>query len=248
MTDLKPKRVARRKPKSRLKSRAESHAENQRGASASSSLGRARDPEKTRARILSAATNEFALKGFDGARVDMIAKRAKTNKRMLYHYFGDKKALFEAIVGKMLSEHEQSFAAAPTDLEDMIVFQFNACPSKAKWLRLMLWESLAYGEGPVMAERQRSEQMKKSCERMRQAQKNGKMCASLPAEHALLAMMAMSVFPWAFPQVTRMLTGTAPSEKGFRDRYTEVLREVSRRMKPVASGHPPRAEQRLPLS
>jgi AcrR family transcriptional regulator len=206
----------------------------------SPSPARVRDPEKTRARILSAATNEFALKGFDGARVDMIAKRAKTNKRMLYHYFGDKKALFEAIVGRMLSEHEQTFNAAPTNMEDMAVFQFNACPSKSKWLRLMLWESLAYGEGPVMAERVRRERMEKSIERMREAQKSGVMCSKLPPEHAVLAMMAMSVFPWAFPQVTRMLTGTAPSDKGFRDRYTEVLREVTRRMKAAPqprSGH-----------
>lgn len=161
----------------------------------------------------------------------MIAKRAKTNKRMLYHYFGDKKALFEAIIGRMLSEHEQSFAAAPTDFEDMVVYQFNACPGKSKWLRLMLWESLAYGEGPVMAERVRRERMEKSIERMRKSQSAGVMCSKLPPEHAILAMMAMSVFPWAFPQITRMLTGTAPSEKVFRDRYTEVLREVTRRMK-----------------
>ena len=229
---------------SKTRRREKSRADARRDPSATRSLARARDPEKTRARILSAATNEFASKGFDGARVDMIAKRAKTNKRMLYHYFGDKKALFEAIVGKMLSEHEQSFNAAPTDIEDMAVFQFNACPSKSKWLRLMLWESLAYGEGPVMAERVRAERLEKSVERMRHAQKSGAMCAKLPAEHALLAMMAMSVFPWAFPQITRMLTGTAPSEKAFRDRYTEVLREVTRRMKAapparaMQTGHP----------
>ena len=178
----------------------------------------------------------------------MIAKRAKTNKRMLYHYFGDKKALFEAIVGSMLSEHEQAFAAAPTDPEDMIVFQFNACPSKSKWLRMMLWESLAYGEGPVMAERVRAERMEKGIERMRQAQKNGSICGKLPPEHALLAMMSMSVFPWAFPQITRMLTGTAPSEKAFRDRYTEVIREVTRRMKPAAPAGAARSKRSAPLS
>jgi AcrR family transcriptional regulator len=212
------------------------------------SPARARDPEKTRARILSAATNEFALKGFDGARVDMIAKRAKINKRMLYHYFGDKKALFEAIIGKMLSEHEQTFSAAPLKMEDMAVYQFNACPSKSKWLRLMLWESLAYGEGPVMAERVRRERMEKSIQRMRAAQESGSMCSKLPAEHALLAMMAMSVFPWAFPQITRMLTGTAPSDKTFRDRYTEVLREVTRRMKAAPQPRSAHGPQVTPLS
>jgi AcrR family transcriptional regulator len=50
----------------------------------------------TRARILEAATAEFAHYGLGGARVDRIAKRAGANKRMLYYYFGSKEALFLA--------------------------------------------------------------------------------------------------------------------------------------------------------
>ena len=53
-----------------------------------------RDPERTRAAILEAATQEFAENGMGGARVDSIAERAGTNKRMLYHYFGDKEQLY----------------------------------------------------------------------------------------------------------------------------------------------------------
>lgn len=53
-----------------------------------------RDPERTRAAILEAATQEFAENGMGGARVDAIAERAGTNKRMLYHYFGDKEQLY----------------------------------------------------------------------------------------------------------------------------------------------------------
>ncbi|MFM2240961.1 MAG: hypothetical protein RJA69_2335 [Pseudomonadota bacterium] len=54
----------------------------------------ARDPENSRARILAAAHAEFAQHGFDGARVDRIATQAGLNKRMLYHYFGNKDELF----------------------------------------------------------------------------------------------------------------------------------------------------------
>jgi AcrR family transcriptional regulator len=57
-------------------------------------LPKKRDPEATRGRILAAAKVEFARKGLGGARIDDIAKRAKTNKRMLYHYFGGKETLF----------------------------------------------------------------------------------------------------------------------------------------------------------
>jgi len=55
-----------------------------------------RDADRTRARILEAATGEFARYGLGGARVDRIAARAKANKRMLYYYFGDKEGLFLA--------------------------------------------------------------------------------------------------------------------------------------------------------
>ena len=57
---------------------------------------RPRDPERTRQRILDAATGEFARYGLGGARVDRIAARAGANKRMLYYYFGDKERLFLA--------------------------------------------------------------------------------------------------------------------------------------------------------
>ncbi|MBB3542367.1 MULTISPECIES: TetR/AcrR family transcriptional regulator [unclassified Rhizobium] len=70
-----------------------------------------RDPERTRAAILEAATKEFAENGIGGARVDAIAERAGTNKRMLYHYFGDKEQLYlrvleEAYVGIRTAERE----------------------------------------------------------------------------------------------------------------------------------------------
>ena len=57
-----------------------------------------RDPAKNRQRILKAATAEFARSGLGGARVDRIAARAGANKRMLYYYFGNKEALFLAVM------------------------------------------------------------------------------------------------------------------------------------------------------
>lgn len=59
---------------------------------------RKRDPDASRERILAAATAEFASKGFGDARVDEIARRAGINKRMLYHYFGNKEELFQAVL------------------------------------------------------------------------------------------------------------------------------------------------------
>jgi AcrR family transcriptional regulator len=57
-----------------------------------------RDPQRTRAAILAAATREITAKGLDGARVDAIAGRAGVNKRMIYHYFGGKEGLYLAVL------------------------------------------------------------------------------------------------------------------------------------------------------
>src|SRR6266852_4172599 len=65
---------------------------------------RRRDPERTRELILEAATTEFAAKGIGGARIDGIAARAGANKRMIYHYFGNKQRLYLSVLERMYEE------------------------------------------------------------------------------------------------------------------------------------------------
>jgi TetR/AcrR family transcriptional regulator len=60
-----------------------------------------RDPDRTREAILAAAQAEFAAKGLSGGRVDEIARRAGANKRMIYHYFGNKSGLYLAAVERV---------------------------------------------------------------------------------------------------------------------------------------------------
>src|SRR3981189_103325 len=57
-----------------------------------------RDPAATRKKLLTAARREFAANGLAGARVDDIAARAGVNKQLVYHYFGDKDALYLAVL------------------------------------------------------------------------------------------------------------------------------------------------------
>lgn len=59
---------------------------------------RPRDAAATQERILQAAIEEFAEHGYNGARIDAIARRADANMRMLYHYFGSKTALYLAVL------------------------------------------------------------------------------------------------------------------------------------------------------
>jgi AcrR family transcriptional regulator len=59
---------------------------------------RTRDRERTRSEILEVATREFAEHGYSGARVDEIAARTRTTKRMLYYYFGSKEGLYTEVL------------------------------------------------------------------------------------------------------------------------------------------------------
>jgi TetR/AcrR family transcriptional regulator len=61
---------------------------------------RQRDPERTKLEILAVATQEFADRGFAGARVDEIANQTRTTKRMIYYYFGSKELLYVAALEK----------------------------------------------------------------------------------------------------------------------------------------------------
>ncbi|MBQ0889802.1 TetR family transcriptional regulator [Streptomyces sp. RM72] len=71
---------------------------------------RTRDAARTRAEILDVATREFARAGYDGARVDEIAARTRTTKRMIYYYFEGKEQLFTAVLERaygVIREAEQ---------------------------------------------------------------------------------------------------------------------------------------------
>jgi AcrR family transcriptional regulator len=62
------------------------------------------DPEKTKRDILSMATKEFAKYGFNGARIDAIAARTSTTKRMIYYYFGGKEPLYIAVLEQQYAQ------------------------------------------------------------------------------------------------------------------------------------------------
>jgi AcrR family transcriptional regulator len=62
------------------------------------------DAERSREDILAIATEEFAVNGLSGARVDQIAERTRTSKRMIYYYYGDKEGLYQAVLEKAYSD------------------------------------------------------------------------------------------------------------------------------------------------
>src|SRR2546422_8310482 len=103
-----------------------------------------RDPERSQERILAAAFREFAAQGFAGARVDRIADRAGINKRMLYHYFGDKEGLFREVLRRKIAERQAWGVATPDDPTESLPYWFDLACRDRDWIRLLKWEALQF--------------------------------------------------------------------------------------------------------
>ncbi|AUC56824.1 MAG: TetR/AcrR family transcriptional regulator [Sagittula sp.] len=108
-----------------------------------------RDADATRARILAAAKKEFAKSGLGGARVDEIADRAKANKRMIYHYFGNKEDLFRIVLEEAYTDirtAEQSLELehlpARDALEKLIRFTWDYYLKNPEFITLVNSENL----------------------------------------------------------------------------------------------------------
>lgn len=109
-------------------------------------------PEVSKPRILAAATAEFAQNGFGGARINEIARRADTNKRMLYHYFGGKEGLYVAVLEDAYgafraAERKLSIDDLPPDagFRGLVEFTFDYCAENPRFIALLNNENLYRG-------------------------------------------------------------------------------------------------------
>ena len=108
-----------------------------------------RDAEATRARILAAAKKVFSKSGLGGARVDDIAERANANKRMIYHYFGSKEDLFQAVLEEAYTDIRTAEQKLELDqispreaLEKLVRFTWDYYLKNPEFLTLVNSENL----------------------------------------------------------------------------------------------------------
>jgi len=192
----------------------------------------ARDPQRTRERILSAALGAFSAKGFAGARVDVIARRARVNKRMLYHYFGDKSELFREVLRRKMAQRAAWAASSPDDPAESLPYWFERALLDMDWIRLQQWEALQVGNGKVMDEAARRRAAAAGVENILSRQKRGFIDPGVDPRHVLLAMVSLTTYSLAFPQVVRLITGLSPKDPRFRIERTRFLRWIGAALRP----------------
>lgn len=113
---------------------------------------RVNDPEGTRRNIVEVATGEFARKGYAGARVDAIADRTRTSKRMIYYYFGGKEGLYLAVLEGAYAGIRRAEAtldlerlAPEAALRTLTAFTFDYYETHPEFVRLVMNENIMDG-------------------------------------------------------------------------------------------------------
>lgn len=127
--------------------------------------------DSTRGRILDAAKAEFAQYGIAGARVNRIAKTAKTSKERVYAYFRSKEALYDLVAAQELAAVAEATQMDPTDLPGYAGRIHDYFTHNPENLRLMRWGQLELTDvGTDAATRQT---MSRKVEQLRRAQRDG---------------------------------------------------------------------------
>ena len=188
-----------------------------------------RDPEATKAKLLAAARREFADKGIAGARVDAIAERAGVNKQLIYYYFGTKEELFREILRQRLANPVPmpTGPEAPAERGRRLASLAADHLVDPDYVRLLMWEALEAGTtGHVQAEDERHQHYQEMIERIRRDQAAGVVPDDLEPAQVLLSRIATVLFPTAFPQLVRLVTGLPNDDPAFIEARSAHIRRT----------------------
>lgn len=200
-------------------------------------MAQQRDLERTREKILTAASAEFAAKGLAGARVDVIARRARVNKRMLYYCFGTKRELYREVLQRKLTQRTQFLDTLPDSIEHALIHIFEHATDDTDFVRMLEWEALDSSSGATMvAADARRALFAKATQKFTEAQKAGIIPSDVDPRHLFISFIACSVFPLAFPQMMRLVTGLEPTDPKFTRQRREFLGWLGRRLAGDNSG------------
>jgi TetR/AcrR family transcriptional regulator len=194
-----------------------------------------RNLNRTRDKILSAALAEFSARGFAGARVDAIARRARVNKRMLYYCFGAKQNLYREILRRKIAERAEFLESAPDDFAGVLVHIYMSGGTDIEFVRLMEWEAIDSGGKRCIAEAERRALFEKAVARLRVLQRQGSIPRGADLTQLFISMLSLALFPLVMPQIIRLIHGMEPTDPRFMRQRAKFLRWLGDRLaKPSA--------------
>lgn len=194
------------------------------------SVTKPRNPEGTRARILDKAEVLFAKSGFEGTSLAELVKAAGVNKRMVYHYFGDKEGLYQSLFAHhWLGLKNAIVNAPPGELSDLLGQVFEYLAARPRFVRLLMWDGLEGGKisrslwkevrGPLFAQ---------TATHIGAAQKSGRLDPAFDPAQLVVSFLGAITFYFGYANSLGDLLGVedplAASELG---RYGSHLRRLA---------------------
>lgn len=161
---------------------------------------RTRDPVRTKGNLLAAGIRLFASRGFHGVAVDEIVADAGCNKRMLYHYFGDKEGLYVAVLQAVYTRMEQvemaplpAGATTAAKICEIMERHFSFLASNPEFVNLLMWENLndgrLLGRHPHLLSK--TPIIEKLHEILEEARQHGEISADGDTRHLVILMIGL---------------------------------------------------------
>ena len=183
------------------------------------------DPERSRRALLDAALEEFAAKGFAGARVRDIAACAGVSKDLINYYFGGKEGLYAEVQRGWL-EHEETIASPDLPLGEVVVRYLHEALSDPRPLRLLAWRGLSGDDAQPPDASPETEDLSVTRDR----RQTGELAADLDPATLRLVLLGAVAAPVVMPQMARKIFGLEPGDPEFETRYAEGLRVLLKRL------------------
>src|SRR5262250_2632785 len=203
-------------------------------------------PELSRAAILKAAVREFAREGVAGARTEAIARSAGVNKALLYYYFKDKEALYQAVLDEVFSgaraviENALSQDLPPRQrLAAYVRAHFDYIASNPLFPRIVHAEFLRAGKDPSRLQRVAKQYFQPIFVNIAALLKEGEKCGefrTVDPVHFIPSMISLIVFYFITAPVLKVVIGRDPlSPKNLAERRAAVVDFISAALAPESS-------------
>ena len=211
-------------------------------------LGSRGKPEQSRASILKAAVHEFAREGVAGARTDAIARSAGVNKALLYYYFKDKEALYQAVLDEVFSGARAAIQNALSQdlpprerLTAYVRAHFDYIASNPLFPRIVHAEFLRAGKDPSRLQRVAKQYFHPIFVNIAALLKEGEKCGEFRAVdpvHFIPSIISLIVFYFITAPVLKVVIGRDPlSPESLAERRAAVVDFISAALLPHAGAH-----------
>jgi TetR/AcrR family transcriptional regulator len=184
--------------------------------------------------IVDAAIREFSTKGFSGARINTIARKAKVNKQLIYYYFDSKVGLYEAVLGHLIRRWDERMGAGDPHPSASVAVKAHTDrllgQGGAEWIRFWLWEALQTTSHGRDVDRARV--WARWVDVFKYAQKDGEISNDYDPKMLALSLNSIIVTPYLTPLITELITGMDPNSEAFKKKQATLVQNLVKALAP----------------